>query len=109
MSELSFLLTLLLDHKLSTEVKGLIKERIKEIEFKPQINQAAPVLAQKAILSGQAPSTIANLMKEPSAQANPEMIAVTPAASQAMASRQEAIALAMSGKPEKGRQSPRKF
>lgn len=62
MSELSFLLILLLDHKLSKPVKDLIKDRIKEIETKPQVKSIQiPILGT---IGGQAPSTLANLERE---------------------------------------------
>lgn len=110
MSELSFLLTLLLDHKLSTTVKGLIKDRIKEIELKPQSGVA--IRATPPALAGQSPSTIANLMKDPVEA--PQAAITAPAAAQAMLQRQSAIAAALNAgpfaaKPEKGRSSPRKF
>lgn len=68
MSELSFLLILLLDHKLPKPVKDLIKDRIKEIEAKPQQARSVsiPVLGT---IGAQAPSTIANLEREQVAQA----------------------------------------
>lgn len=56
MSELSFLLMLLLDHKLSREVKALLKERIKEIESKPQA-----MSSQRTMAMTQSPSTLANI------------------------------------------------
>lgn len=62
MSELSFLIDLLLNHRLTKDVKTLVAERIKEIEGKPQ---ASPRVALPAHLIGQAPSTIANLAAEP--------------------------------------------
>ena len=126
MTELSFLIDLLVNHKLSKEVKGLVVARIKEIETRaPHIPTAQPRTAAPPLpahLQGQAPSTIANLLKEPGASIvpqvspvavepviNPEQIAVTPAAAQALAARQALLNSAISGKPEPGRTSPRKF
>lgn len=127
MSELSFLIMLLLDHKLSPTVKGLIKERIKEIEVKPQ--SGVPIRAHSSILPahmlGQSASTIANMLKDPSTasqtarppateSAPPVAVATTQATAKAMADRQAAILASVKsdpfrGKPEAGRTSPKKF
>lgn len=55
MTELSFLIDLLLNQKLNKQVKDLVANRIREIETRSP--QAAPVNLRGA----QAPSTIANL------------------------------------------------
>ena len=88
----------------------------------------APVIP--AHLQGQSPSTIAAMMRQQAevpaprpeeqaiidaqAQKPPPpspvvVIAQTPAATAALADRQAAVAAQISGKPEKGRTSPRKF
>lgn len=60
MSELSFLLDLLLNRKLSRDVKALIAERIRLIETR----QLGPIVAPRAAaINQQAPSTLANLEK----------------------------------------------
>lgn len=78
MSELSFLVDLLLNHKLSTSVKKHIAERIREIEAKAQPASVARSTGVPAHLIGQAPSTVANLTNEPLAPAV-SPIALTPA------------------------------
>ncbi len=135
-SELGFLLDLLLNHKLPMATRVAITERIKEVEQRlnqgPQIvprGTAAPIqVPQQNIpphLVGQSPSTIAAMMRNgfvpegptiaiaPSGPAveptQPAVIAQTPAAVAALNDRQQAINQAISGKPDKGRTSPRKF
>jgi hypothetical protein len=103
MTELGFLLELLLDDVCPKELKIKIKDRIKEVE-----QQLQPIKAQasRPKATDQAPSTQRILDEAP---LQVEHIAQTPAAAQALASRQAAIAQAMSNVPEKGRTSPRKF
>ena len=112
MSELSFLLELLLEHELQKDTQKLIRERIKEIEAKPQLGYNRPMIA------GQAPSmqrAVADLEEDKAIQANfaqaqnPAHTAQSPAVAQAMAHRAALIAQATSGVEEKGRRSPRKF
>jgi hypothetical protein len=109
MTELSFLLSLLLDQKLNREVKGLIKERIKEIETAPRVG----VSTTRAISpTGQSASTqkiLDEMAEEGKSLPIPVHIAQTPQAAMALASRQQAISQAISGQPEKGRTQPRKF
>ncbi len=137
MSELSFLLELLLEHELAKPTQTLIRERIKEIEAKT----AEPIQTRPNYMgmprssstkSAQSPSTqrildemasegstiqsgVAIALKDgyPLEQAfpheTPTVIAQTPAAVAALQARQQAIAIAVSGKEEKGRTSPRKF
>jgi len=129
MSELSFLLDLLLNFKLHATVKQLITNRIKEIEFKhgPPLNAyQASLPVDRSIRparSAQSPSTqrildemaaegAALIQPNPVAPESPGIptqIAQTPAAALALAARQEAINIAVSGKEERGRTSPRKF
>ncbi len=106
MTELSFLIDLLLNHKLSKEVKKLIADRVREIESAPRTAAHIPAGVPPHLV-GQSPSTIANLMKDPPAA--PAVVATTPIAASAIASRQAAIAAQLSGKPEPGRTSPRKY
>lgn len=125
MTELSFLIDLLLNYKLSKEVKVLIADRIRSIE-KPittsptQTSQfrAGETSGLPAHLLHQAPSTIANFLKEqgqapaptaPVAPIETPAAVVSPQAAQALASREQAINAALSGKLEPGRKSPRKF
>lgn len=124
MTELTFLLDLLLNHKLPKPTKDAIARRIKDVEVQlqaPSIGRMLPhtqvtqtASTVPAHLVGQAPSTIAAMMKHPDLAAALEpapvtVIAQTPAAQAAMNARNEALASAMSGKVEKGRTSPRKF
>lgn len=135
-TELTFLIELLLNHKLGKATKDAIAGRIREIE-KPvimqrasssssqlellQLNQSAShSLTRNAStdpLVGQAASTQAILARNPDLiptpkpieLKTPEQIAHTAAAAKALADRQESINLAISGKHEPGRTAPRKF
>lgn len=135
MTELSFLVSLLLDHKLPKLTQKAVADRIKEVEAtmapaapsaRPYSVQAAPTVIP-AHLVGQSPSTIAAMMKHeaqgapplvpiPAAEAPAPVTAIaqTPAAQAALMERQQMIAAAtlggpFTGKPERGRNSPRKF
>lgn len=131
MTELSWLVDLLVNFKLSKSVKDHVLSRIKEIDargsqFSPQ-NMSRPESTLPAHLQSQSPSTIANFLKNPQAggtisgttivvspAATEPIVDITavvasPAAAQAMQSRQEALNAALSGKREPGRTSPRKF
>lgn len=130
MSELSFLLDLLLNEKLSKPVKEKITQRVKDVET---LMTAQPIvgpgyMGPKPVpipanlpphIAGQSPSTIAKFL-EHQAQGLPPVtsiepiishavVAATPQAQAAVAKRDQAIATALSGKPEPGRTSPRKF
>lgn len=138
MTELSFLLDLLLNHKLPKVTRDAVATRIKEVETRMTLSPVAQTVRQMPLpnippaLVGQAPSTIAAMIRhqqqtgttdptiaimEETVAAAKEMaepktvaiIAQTPAAAQAMAQRQAAINIALSGKPAKGETSPRKF
>ena len=124
MTELDFLIELLLNHKLVKSTKDVIQQRIKQVQHtypspSPLHSNPAP---QPKNLYGQSPSTAAILAKNPDLippsplptppPTPPEPVAViaqTPATQQALAQRSAAIAQALSGAPEKGRTSPRKF
>lgn len=122
MSELSFLIELLLNHDLPKATKDLLASRIRDVEANLV---AAPQPRQPVVtaINGvyQAPSTIAAMARHGdltaptiSIAANApsipvEQVAQTPAAAAAINSRNEAINNAISGKVEKGRVSPRKF
>lgn len=123
MTELTFLLDLLLNHKLPMATKVAVTERIKEVEARLTVGNMGPIgvartnapVTLPSHLANQAPSTIAALARHPDLMAALEAptpvatIAQTPAAQAAIAHRQEMINQAVSGKPEKGRTSPRKF
>lgn len=128
MTELSLLIDLVLNFKLPQAAKHLIVERIREIEARTQ-----PLNAYQASLpvdrtprpprTAQSPSTQrildemaaegASLMPlNPVAPESPGpvvQVAQSPQAMAALAARQEAINIAISGREEKGRTSPRKF
>lgn len=120
MTELSFLIELLLNHELSKPTKDLIAARIKEVESKLSPRAPEPVTWRPPPGQPmQAPSTLALMAKHGDVPVThvPEMppvepvtqIAQTPATAAAMNARHEAISSAISGKIEKGRTSPRKF
>ena len=127
-TELTFLLELLLNHKLPKATQLAIKERITQVEsnFRPQAPgnyNAAPLVQSK---SAQSPST-QRILDEMAKEGTPlippgnhehntqpapvpkALVAQTPAAQAALQARDQAIATAISGKEEKGRISPRKF
>lgn len=132
MTELSFLISLLLNDDVTKPVKLLIADRIKEVEARPGpvwVNPQAlhNIYTPVSSKSAQSPST-QRILDEMAAEGQPvamierpampgevssneqnTIIASTPAAAQALAARQQAIANATSGRSEKGRTSPRKF
>ena len=116
MNQLSFLIDLLLNHKLSKLTKDIIIERIRDIESELLSPRQTPL--PKALpphYPPQAASTLAALEKHGLAIPGPrieeavEVIAQTPAAAQAMASRQQAINESIAGKVDKLTGRPRKF
>lgn len=105
--ELKFLIDFLLGHKLPIAAKLALAERIGLVEDeieKRQQTKASPNPTWNGPV--QAPSTAAAMARQVE---QPEVVGQTQAAVQALASRQSAIATAMSGVPEKGLKSPRKF
>ncbi len=140
-TELSFLVEILLNHKLAKSTRDLIAERVKAISESPTSitygrqnypGLVNPIVGPSASLPNptgvpQSPSTLALMAKhaasdsglaptvnivptQPAVEAvQPAIIAQTPMTAMAMNDRHSAIAAAMSGKPEKGRTSPRKF
>ena len=125
MSELSWLLDLLLNHGLDDKTKKHVGKRIAFVEKKlssPSLQTTViPVpQARLAVAHGamQSPSTIAAMQRHaqsaPAENVNnapeqPVIPAATVQAAQALESRRMAIAAGMTGKPEPGRTSPRKF
>lgn len=126
MTELSFLIELLLEHELGKETKTLIKERIREIQDYSDIRTSSSVKGTLLVHSrdptAQAPSILAKypdlgsgmvdkpLSTDPDIHPIPlEAIAKTPEAAKALADRQRMIAQSMSGKVEPGRTSPHKI
>ena len=129
-SELSFLIDLLLNHKLVKATAELIAERIKEVEAnlsaRPAMHQPIAQVPKTPHIAAQAPSMQAIMARHPDLIAGvpvqqelnsdsmlvPSPIAViaqTPAASAAMASRNQAINESISGKIDKVSGRPRKF
>lgn len=106
MTELSFLIELLLNHDIPKATKDLVASRIKDVEAK--INGASPhTFASGANWPAQAASTMALMAKHAEPIEAPAIIAQTPQAIAALNSRAEAMANA--GKIEKGQTRPRKF
>lgn len=109
MTELTFLVELLLNHKLQKPTRDAIATRLKEVEeaiasLPPQAHHRP--MPQLPGMNGQSPSMQAIMAR------NPDLVpavAQTPAAAAALTARQEAVSISLSGKPEKGRTSPRKF
>lgn len=96
MTELSFLIELVLDEELPLKHRKICAERIKEVEGK---------LAPQPV-SYQAPSMQRIMSEAAAAEATTPH---TAAASRALQARQQLINQAVSGKAEPGRTSPRKF
>lgn len=105
MTELTFLIELLLNHDLQKDTKDLIAGRIKEVEA--ELNSRQPVRA-----TGQAPSTMAlmaqHVQPTPTVQ-DVQAIGQTAAAQAALAYRQAAINASMNDKIDKNARSPRKW
>lgn len=136
MTELSFLLDLLLNHKLSKPTRDAIVMRLKDVEVvlssRPMAQAYGATIAPQVVGGPpQAASTLAAMARHAQVSvvtpdgsvtsANPALItpgpisapvaivAQTPAAVAAINARQESINLALSGKPAKGETRPRKF
>lgn len=101
MTEIKWLVDIILNHKLSPAVRDKFVARIGEVESR--LNQPGTNVIVRST-SSQVPSTqkiLDEIADEP--------IVNSQVAAQALAARQQAIAQATSGAPEKGRTSPRKF
>lgn len=132
MTELTFLVDLLLTHKLPKLTRDAVAGRIKEVEEK--LATASPRTSVAMLpnptnlplpphMVGQSASTIAAMLKHeqaghttpvPPVQSAVEtppvaVVAQTPATAAALSDRQTAISLAISGKPAKGETRPRKW
>lgn len=111
MTELRWLIQMLTKQKLSSSMKDLFIERIGEVESN-LVPKAHTGRASVNFGPVQAAST-QKLLNEMELQTGSAVItgpiAQTTAAAQALESRQTAIKIANSGKPEPGRTSPRKF
>lgn len=124
MTELSFLIDLLLNHKLPRSTRDAVAARIKEVEVLASttvMRIPASVPITPAMLANQAPSTLAAMARHadlpgvvdpgvgPRAPAPVAVVAQTPAAVAAMNSRSQAIAESMAGKVDKSTGRPRKW
>lgn len=120
MTELGFLIDLLLNHKLPLSTKTAITTRLKAVEEELQsrpkqmssmsINGIPTPISP--IVAAQAPSMQAIMARNPDLIAPSAPVAVvaqTPAAMAAMASREQAISESMMGKTNKETGRPRKF
>lgn len=114
MSELSFLIELLLNDLVPKEIKIIISNRIKEVEVKynqPAINvPPAKPIQYNPVTSIQSPSTQTALERQ---QASVDVIPTSPiiaspAAVQALEARRQAMQEAFNG-PKPGQTSPTKF
>lgn len=106
MTELTFLVELLLNHRLQKPTKDAVATRIKEVEA--AIAQLPP---QSPLRPMPAPAVVSS---RDVAARHPEVVPVvavaqTPAASAALASRQQAINESLAGKINKDTGRPRKF
>lgn len=114
MTELSYLIHLLLDHKLTLKTKSSIKDRIAEIETRGY-PQPQPQRAQNTHQALQSPSMQAKIeaMEQDKLNTPPNsnspIQATTQAASQALQDRARLINQAINGYEDKTRTSPRKF
>lgn len=123
MTELSFLIELLLNHDLPKATKDLIALRIKEVEVKLTSHTVTYSPTPPIVLTNgpkQAPSTLAAMARHdgtivslPIVNEPPpvpvEVIAQTPQTAAAMNSRNQAIADAISGKIDKVSGKPKKW
>lgn len=138
MTELTFLVDLLLEHDLKPETKKAIAGRMRDVEEEITKRIVQPVThgysqvpnvsqhnfqpntwTSNTTAPQQAPSTLAKMMLHgdipsvplapPIESAKVEIIAHTPQAAAAMQSRQQVIADSLSGKVDKVTGRPRKF
>lgn len=99
-TELTFLISLLLNDELPKNIKELVAERIKQVEA----NYTTPKYTVEPSAGGTGGmGTIVN------GNVIPTSVPQTQAAAQALAARQAALDAAASGKPMKGATGPAKF
>lgn len=117
-SEISFLIELLLKHRMPLVTKEIIATRIKEVEarvpFVPAQGIVNTVPKMEKIYAGppQAASMQAIMDRNPDLVVVPkpvEVVAQTPATIAALNSREQAIAASMAGKVDKETGRPKKF
>lgn len=119
MTELSFLIDLLMNHKLTKVTKDVIAERIRYVESNMHPVPYTANRTPNPAMPMQAASTLAAMarhgdippvhMPAPEAPEPVAVVAHTPAAAAAMASRQQAIAESIAGKVDKTTGRPKKF
>lgn len=119
MTELSFLIELLLNHKLPKKTKDLVQARIRDIEVQPKQQPHYQQPANRPMGIQQSPSMQAKIDEMEAAKLNESPLpiptvapATTAAAAQALNLRAQMIQGALNesgGNFEKGRTSARKF
>ncbi len=114
MTELTFLVELLLNHKLQKATKDAVAARLKEVEAsmaqRSQIFSGAMPPPGKPVSSRDVAVRHPDLVAAPPPEPEPVVnIAQTPAASAAMASRQQAINESLAGKIDKTTGRPKKW
>lgn len=103
MTELSFLIDLLLNHKLPKATRDAVAERIRDVEVAAPVRPHMPVIPQ-ALSSRDVAARHPEVAPEPVA-----VVAQNATTQAALASRQQAIAESMAGKVDKTTGRPRKF
>lgn len=126
MTELSWLLDLLLKHELDDKTKKHVAKRISAVEkmlsTTTVVKHIKPNTTNVVNGAQQSPSTLAAMARHeqgiqilppiPSSaqvETQPGLVVASPAAAQAMQARQIAVNNSINGVTEKGRTSPRKF
>jgi hypothetical protein len=112
MTELKWLVDMLLNNRLSPKVKSKFIARIGDVEASlfnsPPLKR--PPLSPLANLQVPSMQAIVEALQLEDQKVIPiEQVAQTPEAAEALNKRNLAIQIATSGKPEPGRTSPRKF
>lgn len=109
MTELTFLIELLLNHKVAKPTRDAIASRIKDVEaLMLTIPPAHPTRPMPSV-GLQAPSMQAIIDRNPDIAQPVAVIAQTPGAVAAINSRNQAINESMAGKVDKVTGRPRKF
>lgn len=109
MSELDFLLELLLNHKLTKPTKDLLQARIKEVQVRPNSMQTSPQGPYTMQSNGnmQPMPTMAQAQAVPATQAPGTVVAGNPATQQALRDRAALLNGHASGLNSKGGQNPK--
>lgn len=97
MTELTFLIELLLNHELKKETKDAIAARIKEVELL-LISNPKPVINQNRVMDTLVHSSIPSTVHQPQLPpVPPEAIAQTKATAAALQARSDAMTAAING------------